>query len=183
MRAAAATAARASLPLARLAPGKAFRCLSARAASIDPALDSEIRHSFSEQGMMATIGASIARLVPGECVLEAPFSSAVSQQHGAFHGGVTASLADSAAGYAAKTLMPAGSDVLATGFSVSLLRPAVGSLLRAKATVLKPGKTLTVSTVEVFAVDDAGKETFIATMQQTSICIARRPFQGEASRA
>ncbi|KAA0147653.1 hypothetical protein FNF27_06213 [Cafeteria roenbergensis] len=133
--------------------------------------------------MMATIGASIARLVPGECVLEAPFSSAVSQQHGAFHGGVTASLADSAAGYAAKTLMPAGSDVLATGFSVSLLRPAVGSLLRAKATVLKPGKTLTVSTVEVFAVDDAGKETFIATMQQTSICIARRPFQGEASRA
>lgn len=183
MRAAAAAFVGASAVLARQAPGRAGRCLSALPAAIDSALDDEIRHSFSEQGMMTTIGATIARLVPGECVLEAPFSNAVSQQHGAFHGGVTASLADSAAGYAAKTLMPAGSDVLATGFSVSLLRPAVGSMLRAKATVLKPGKTLTVSTVQVFAVDDGGKETFIATMQQTSICIARRPFHGEASRA
>jgi acyl-coenzyme A thioesterase PaaI-like protein len=53
--------------------------------------------------------------------------SAVSQQHGFVHAGALAAIADSAAGYAALSLMPAGAGVLTTEFKINLLAPAAGS--------------------------------------------------------
>jgi len=151
-------------------------------ATLDAGVEAEIRESFACQGMMTTMGASVSKLGPGTCVLSAPFSEAVAQQHGAFHAGATSSLGDSAAGYAAKSLMPPGSDVLATSFSISLLRPAVGERLEARASVIKGGRTLTVSHVDMVALAPDGSEALVATMTQTSICIAKREFPGQAAR-
>ena len=145
------------------------------------AIEAEIRDSFAHQGMMTTMQAEVAALAPGECTLRAPFSHAVGQQHGAFHAGATSSLGDSAAGYAAKTLMPAGSDVLATSFSINLVRPAVGAWLEARAKVVKGGRTLTVSQVDMVVCEADGSEKLAATMTQTSICIAKREFPTDRS--
>ena len=62
------------------------------------------------------------------------------------------SIADSACGYAALTLMPAGSDVLSVEFKVNLLAPARGERFRADAQVVRAGRTLTVCQAEVVAV-------------------------------
>lgn len=68
----------------------------------------------------------------------------LTQQDGFFHAGVTSSLADTAAGYAAYTLMERDQRVLTVEFKVNLLRPAAGDRLRAEASVLRSGQRITV---------------------------------------
>lgn len=127
-----------------------------------------VRESFGRQSFMATLGASIARLVPGEVDLRLPYSSALCQQNGYLHAGAIASVADSANGYAAYSLAPADTDVLAVEFKINLLAPARGSDFVARGRVLRPGRTLTVCLAEVFAQHGA-EETLIATMLSTII--------------
>ena len=79
-------------------------------------------------------------------------------------------IADTACGYAAYSLMPAGSEVLSVEFKVNLLRPAKGDQFLARAEVIKPGKTLTVLKADVFGVS-AGTETLVASMLGTMFCI------------
>ena len=94
----------------------------------------------------------------------------MTQQHGYLHAGVVTTIADSAAGYAAYSLMPAGSEVLSVEFKVNLLRPAKGERFRARAEVIEAGKTLTVVQADVFAVTEQGDQ-LIATMLGTMICL------------
>jgi uncharacterized protein (TIGR00369 family) len=124
---------------------------SSKRGALDPAVEQIVRRSFKAQGLMTALSARIDRLEAGVCSVSIPASDLSTQQHGAFHGGVTASIADTAAGYAALSLMPLGSDVLATEFKLNLLAPALGDRLVAEAQVLKAGRTLTVSRVEVYA--------------------------------
>ena len=57
---------------------------------------------------------------------------AILQQHGFVHGGVVSAIADSAAGYAALSLMPADTGVLLqSSRSTFLLPPKVSTSLRA----------------------------------------------------
>jgi uncharacterized protein (TIGR00369 family) len=146
------------------------RCASS---ALDPATIAVVTDSFNKQGLMTSMGASIELIARGKCAIEVPFSDSLAQQHGYFHAGVTSSIADSAAGYAALSCMPSGSDVLATGFSVSLIGVAKGQLLRAEATVVKSGRTLTVSRVDI-TVRDGDEVKPVAVMQQTSFRIDPR---------
>jgi uncharacterized protein (TIGR00369 family) len=140
----------------------------------DPDWEARIRDSFARQPFMETLGAAMVAAEPGRVTLEAPFSSGLTQQHGYFHAGVTASLADSAGGYAAYSLFPAGSSVLTVEFKINLVSPAKGRMLRAVAEVIKPGRTLTVCDLKVYGVDP-GRETLCATGMQTLICLANTP--------
>ena len=90
----------------------------------------------------------------------------IEQQHGFVHGGVVARIADSAAGYAAMTVVPASASVLTVEYKMNLVAPADGEQLIARGQVVRPGRTLIVTKAEVFAVKD-GKETLCALMQQT----------------
>ena len=65
------------------------------------------------------------------------------------HAGVVAAIADSAAGYAAMSLAPEGSEVLTVEFKLNLLAPAAGDLLIARGRVLRAGRTLTVCEARV----------------------------------
>ena len=78
----------------------------------DPDWDAKVRASFARQTVMATIGARIATLRAGACEIELPYRADLCQQHGFLHAGITTTIADSAAGYAAFSLMPPGSSVL-----------------------------------------------------------------------
>ena len=115
-----------------------------------------VRASFARQGLMATLGASLGRIAPGEVEVALVPSPTVAQQHGFVHAGAVASIADSAAGYAALTLMPPGAGVLSTEFKINLLAPAVGDRLVARGRVLKAGRTLILTQSEVFAETAAG---------------------------
>jgi uncharacterized protein (TIGR00369 family) len=106
---------------------------------------------------MAGFGAVLARVAPGECEIHLPFRADLTQQHGYLHAGVVASIADSACGYAAMSLTPAGAAVLSAEFKINLLAPAIGERFVARGRVLKPGRMLHVCTGEVFAISGAGE--------------------------
>jgi uncharacterized protein (TIGR00369 family) len=86
---------------------------------------------------------------------------------------VIASVADSACGYAALTLMPPDAAVLSVEFKINLMKPAAGASFRAVGTVARAGRTLTVCNAEVHAVGD-GQDTVVALMQATMMGVASR---------
>ena len=120
---------------------------------------------------MATLGARLVSVAPGAVALELPFDPRLTQQNGFLHAGVVAALADNACGYAALSLMPADADVLSVEFKVNLMKPAAGPLFRAEGRVVRAGRTLTVCTAEVRALD-AGREDVVALMQATMMTIS-----------
>ncbi len=132
----------------------------------DPNFAERVRKSFATQGIMGHIGAKLTLIEPGACEIELPFSDAVSQQHGFFHGGVIGTIADSAGGYAAFSLMDAGDGILTVEYKLNLMAPADGDLLIARGRVVRPGRALTVARAEVGVVKD-GVEVACAAMQQT----------------
>lgn len=137
----------------------------------NPDYDRVVRESFARQGLMTTLGARIVVLEPGYCVVEMGYSPGVSQQRGFFHGGAIGAIADTAAGYAAYSLMPAGSEILTVEFKLNLVRPAMPPLLRAEGRVLRAGNTLTVCRADVLHKDGDGMEP-CALLQSTLMRIA-----------
>lgn len=131
-------------------------------------IEKRVRDSFARQSVMATIGASLAKVGHGEATIELPFRSDLTQQHGFVHAGVVTMIVDTACGYAALTLMPPSAAVLTVEYKVNFLSPATGEKLIARGRVLKPGRTLMVCLGEVHAKND-GKEKLIATMLATMI--------------
>ncbi len=127
-----------------------------------------VRDSFARQPAMHLIGASITAIEPGYCEVTLPHKEGLTQQHGFIHGGITGMIADSAAGYAAFSLMPADCSPLTVEYKINMLNPAHGQTLVARARVIKSGKTLVITQGDVFAVKD-GSEKLCATMQQTLI--------------
>ncbi|MCU0884842.1 MAG: PaaI family thioesterase [Beijerinckiaceae bacterium] len=129
--------------------------------------------SFARQGLMHTLKATLGPVAPGAVEIVLPVSAHVGQQHGFVHAGAVAAIADSAAGYAALSLMPPGSGVLTTEFKINLLSPAGGDRLVARGRVIKAGRTLTLALSEVFAVRD-GREKLCAMLTATLMTVEGR---------
>ena len=143
----------------------------------DPDFAERVRKSFDAQGIMDHIGATLTLIEPGVCEIELPYSDAVSQQHGFFHGGVIGTIADSAGGYAAFGLMDAEDGILTVEYKLNLMALADGDLLVARGQVVRAGRTLTVARAEVGVVKN-GVEVACAAMQQTLMRIVGRPEVG-----
>lgn len=137
----------------------------------NPNFADEVKRSFAQQSIMELIGASLSLVEPGVVEITLPYRKDLTQQNGYLHAGIVTTIADSACGYAAFTLMPAGSAVLSVEFKVNLLRPAKGEQFLSRAEVIKAGKTLTVVRADVFALTESNR-TLVATMQGTMICLA-----------
>jgi len=140
----------------------------------DPDFAERVRASFGRQGIMGLLGARLLRVEPGQVAIELPFRPDLSQQHGFFHAGVTSTIADSAGGYAGFTLFPADATVLTVEFKINLLAPARGDRLVATGKVIKPGRTLTICSLEIDVFDGA-KTTACAYGLQTLMCLQGRP--------
>jgi uncharacterized protein (TIGR00369 family) len=119
---------------------------------------------------MTTLGAQLVCIQRGQAIIELPFRSELTQQHGFLHAGVVAAVSDSACGYAALSVTDPGSAVLTVEFKINLMKPAAGTLFRAVGTVIRAGRTLTVCTGEVQAQLE-GKQTVIAIMQATIMAV------------
>ena len=133
----------------------------------------QVRDSLGRQSFLALLGAEATVVEPGHVVLELPFRDDLCQQNGFLHAGVLTSVADSACGYAALTLMPAGSDVLSVEFKVNLLSPGRGERFRADARVVRSGRTLSVCQADVSALTAGEPDVTVAVMLATMI--ARPP--------
>jgi uncharacterized protein (TIGR00369 family) len=139
----------------------------------DPAFEARIQASFDKQGLMSTLGASILRIAPGAVDIALPASPSVSQQHGFVHAGAVAAIADTAAGYAALSLMASGTGVLTSEFKINLVAPAAGERVVARGRVIKAGRTLTLAQTEVFS-ETAGQEKLVALLTATLMAIEGR---------
>ena len=138
----------------------------------DPNFEQRGRENFARQTVMATIGASIARVGPGEVDVALPYRADLAQQNGYIHAGIVTAIVDTACGYAAHTLMPSGYEVLTVEYKVNFVAPAMGERFLARGRVVKPGRTLTVCTGEVVAFDAAGSERTVAVIQATMMGLA-----------
>src|ERR1700704_5491513 len=125
-------------------------------APADPGFAQRCRESFARQKAMALIGARLTVVEPGYVEIGLPFRDDLTQQKGFIHGGILGMIADTACGYAAFSLMPAGCSLVTVEYKINILAPARRSL---------------VARGEVYA--DDGQH--VATMQQTLMMLANTP--------
>jgi uncharacterized protein (TIGR00369 family) len=139
----------------------------------DPGFRARVQASFDRQRVMGELGASLGELRPGRVEIRFPYQERFSQQHGFLHAGIVATVLDSACGYAAFSLMPADAAVLSIEFKINLLAPAAGESFVARATVIRPGRTVTVCRGEVFAIQEHSERP-IAAMQASMMAVFDR---------
>ena len=132
----------------------------------DPNYKARIIENYKIQKAMALIGAEITDIKPGYVEISCPYDEKLTQQNGYFHAGMVTTLADGAGGYAAWSLTPPDSNILAVEFKVNFISPAKGDPIIARGQVIKPGRTITVCRVDIFSVEN-GEEKLCAIMQQT----------------
>jgi acyl-coenzyme A thioesterase PaaI-like protein len=85
----------------------------------DPHFAGRVRESFDRQNVMHLIRARSPVIEHGRTEIHLPHWEGIEQQHGFVHGGIVGTIADSAAGYAAMTVVPAGASVLTVEYNVA----------------------------------------------------------------
>ena len=128
----------------------------------------KVAKSFESQTFMKTIGAKLDSVDEGRVVISVELKPSMMQQHGFGHAGVTFSIGDSAAGYAALTKMGKNQEVLTSEMKIHLMSPADGKILKAVGSVLKAGRRLLVVQSDIYSGDDKN-EKLIATMLGTMV--------------
>ena len=126
-----------------------------------------VKQSFDRQGMLRVLGVELLRVQVGQVELRMPYSDAVTQQQGGYHGGAMGALADVAAGYAGLTVAPPDSEVTTVEYKINFLASFQGGHLHAIGKVVRAGKRIIVTTAEVSHKAPDGQERACALMQQT----------------
>jgi uncharacterized protein (TIGR00369 family) len=80
--------------------------------------------------------------------IECPIRPESANLHGTLHGGITATLADVAAGFASLACY-GGQPVTTVELKMNYLLPVSGKLVRARSRILRAGKSLCVSQVDI----------------------------------
>ena len=135
--------------------------------------ETRVRASFGKQKLMTTIGATLEEVAEGRVSIRLPYRDDLTQQHGFLHAGAIATVADSACGYAALTMMPSDAAVLSVEFKVNMLAPAKGEAIVARAQVIRSGRTIVVCRADVYALQ-GGAEKLVAAMQGTMMVVTGR---------
>ncbi len=132
-----------------------------------------VREDFARNGFMGFIGATIDVPAAGQCVIRVPYRPELTQQHGYFHGAMSGAVADVACGYAALSVEPPGTSVLAVEYSIHFLEPALGDALVGRATVIRKGKRLLTCRCDIFVERD-GEEVLTGAVLETVTARAPR---------
>lgn len=113
-------------------------------------------------------GFSVDAAEPGRVVVSMPRRDDLTNFSGDVHGGVLASLVDTASALAIRSTFedPWTPGLATTDLSVTYVRPA-RSTVRAEAEVVRVGGSLAVSTVEVTGVAPDGERKVVATGRTT----------------
>ena len=143
----------------------------------DPEYQQRVSDSFALQSIMHTLGARLTSCKPGQVHITLPYDAKLCQQHGFIHGGIVATILDSACGYAAFSLMPSDAEVLSIEFKTNLLAPAKGEIFHAMGRVIKSGRTISVAEASLYAIDSE-QQKMIATMSCTLMAVYHHQPKG-----
>jgi uncharacterized protein (TIGR00369 family) len=125
------------------------------------------RAVLASQPFSQLLGAALVHLAPGEAELHLPLRPALLQQGGFVPGGVLGYAADNTLTFAGGTRL--GADVVTAEYKISMLRPARGRLLVARASTLHAGRTQAVCRCDLYVVDDADTQRLCATALGTIV--------------
>jgi uncharacterized protein (TIGR00369 family) len=137
----------------------------------NPDFRTTILAHLERQEFMKAIGARLTSIELGKVITEIPLERKHQQQIGLVHGGVTATIADIAAGFAGFTLVGPEEHTVTAEIKVSYLRPGKGILLRAIGSVIKQGRSMHFCEAHVYCIDEHGKEELIAHATTTMAII------------
>jgi len=105
------------------------------------------------------LGMGLGELGRGEASVHLDVRHDLKQNRGVVHGGAIASLLDTAAAFAAVTILEPGERVTTTDLTIHYLRPVGAGRLTARAKIIRSGRRISVLSAEVF---DSNK-TIVAT--------------------
>ena len=136
-------------------------------------METRIAADFARQRFMTLLGATLVRVGPAEVEITLPITADLTQHTGVVHAGVLTAIVDSACGFAAATRIPPDQVPVSVEFKVNLLAPATGDTLRAIGRVVRAGRTITVCTGDVWAINGA-ESWLVAIMQATMMAVAKK---------
>ena len=122
------------------------------------------KQALASQPFSVLVGAELTGFSPGWAELTVPITPQLKQQHGFVHGGVISYVADNALTFAGGSIL--GPAVVTTEYKINYLRPAIGTVLIARATVIYSSKTQAVCRCDVFVIGE-GEENLCAVSQGT----------------
>ncbi len=106
------------------------------------------------------LGIELEHIGSGTATLVLKVRKELTQNQGVVHGGVIASLIDTATAFAIISVLPAREKVTTVDLTITYLRPVTGGRLKAVAKVLRSGRRLFAVSADVF--DRGGKLTATA---------------------
>jgi uncharacterized protein (TIGR00369 family) len=112
-----------------------------------------LRAFFASAPFMVDLGIEPFECNEGRVATRAALSRRHLQHTGVVHAGVIGAMADHTMGAAAQTLATEGHWVLTAEFKTSLLRAARGQRLECVGVVIKPGRQVSFTEAEVFAIE------------------------------
>ena len=147
-------------------------------AGLSPDLLQRLRKRLADSPALAWLSPSLEELGLDFCVLRLPYREEITNGSGTVHGGVLATLADSAVAFALATNFDGKMGFATADLTIHFLRRARGEVL-ARARILKKGQRVNVGEVQI--VDGAGREvarvlaTFILTTSSFDYAPERTP--------
>ena len=109
------------------------------------------------------IGMRLADLNPGEATLTMEMRDDLQQPSGILHGGVTATLIDTAMAFAMRTLIPLDQNTATIDLTVHYLRPHLEGTIECTAKVVRAGKRIFTISADVFGAEGKLIATAIST--------------------
>lgn len=129
-----------------------------------------IQEKLKGQHFMHHIGFEITVIEEGHVEGEMPLAPFTKQQMDYVHGGVTATVADIVAGFAAYTKSPLESNVVTSNLQVMYHYPGQGERLRAVGRVVKAGSRLHYCESDIYVVKGS-ESTLIAKATSTMVVV------------
>jgi uncharacterized protein (TIGR00369 family) len=126
-----------------------------------------LRGFFRSAPFMVDLGVEPTAVETGRVWTQLVVAKRHCQHTGVVHAGVVAALADHSMGAAAQTMAAEGHWVLTAEFKTSLLRGASGERLECEAWVIKPGRQVSFTEAEVYAVAMSGERRLVAKASGT----------------
>jgi len=143
----------------------------------NPQFREHIREKLKKQHFMHHLDMQLTHIEAGDVIAEIQFQDFLQQQNGFLHGGVTATLCDVSAGFAAYSLV-AKDEVVVTGdLRVSYLNPGNAPKFVAKGWVIKTGKLLHFCESEVWGVYPDKESILIAKASATMVTVQLNSMQ------
>lgn len=128
---------------------------------------------LAAQPFSVLLGTELLVFADGRAELRIPVRDDLMQQHGFVHGGVLSSAADNALTFAGGSAL--GPRVITSEFKINYLRPALGKVIVARASVVYAGKSQAVCRCELYFIGDEAEEVLCAVAQGTVASLSQAP--------